>query len=487
MFYWSLFKQKRESVIVVGFGIFFCALLWALTQARPPRTWRDVYEEKETVEQEIRRAEEMLAGTTDQAQADKLRFRIAELSLSIWENSAKTLEHLQNVSDATTDTERLCSLLWRAASRLQMPGRYTLNWQGADWDHIKPAYEEIVRLTPESDLARRALYQLGHYYLAQNDFHGWRANREEFIRRFGDKKPFYALVAGKEIADSLLFDGNVSDAQKQYEEVLHQLAEKGQKSLDVEINLRLLQTSWLKSTLPYKVCEWKQGLENGLGFGEFKDYDVSGWLEQLLKENQDKALSIPLSQWSECKELWPYDFEGRFYKGLFDHAVPLRKHGLFDWLSRKVRTRKKVARVKADLRTIATALEAYLVDWCGGYPPVKAGGLRILAGMPALADSKGRRPDNDVSVYLERRKETITYLRLVPFDPFAKNPGDFYHYHGRINGWILVSLGPDGNLEIDLLNDYDDRIAQPTSKLLIKSYDPTNGTFSAGDIFRVKQ
>jgi len=98
--------------------------------------------------------------------------------------------------------------------------------------------------------------------------------------------------------------------------------------------------------------------------------------------------------------------------------------------------------------------------------------------------------------YLEVPKKTIKYLRLVPLDPFGKKANDFYNYHTHSNtghdhvrhdGWILISRGPDGSLEIDPPNDYDVLIRHPAPKLVLKAYDPTNGTFSAGDIFRVPQ
>jgi hypothetical protein len=54
-------------------------------------------------------------------------------------------------------------------------------------------------------------------------------------------------------------------------------------------------------------------------------------------------------------------------------------------------------------------------------------------------------------------------------------------YAGR--GWILWSPGPDGRYDIDAARDYDPRVPISPS-LLEKTYDPTNGAVSAGDVWR---
>jgi len=64
-----------------------------------------------------------------------------------------------------------------------------------------------------------------------------------------------------------------------------------------------------------------------------------------------------------------------------------------------------------------------------------------------------------------------------------------FRYYSDQNGWILISLGPDGDYDIDPEKYYHSSIAQPSFELLCiaGTYDPTNGTVSSGDVFRVKQ
>lgn len=61
-----------------------------------------------------------------------------------------------------------------------------------------------------------------------------------------------------------------------------------------------------------------------------------------------------------------------------------------------------------------------------------------------------------------------------------------YAYHTDGHGWILFSPGPDRRYDIVPARDYDGSIPQPSPRLLLLSYDPTNGTASAGDVWRVR-
>jgi hypothetical protein len=103
----------------------------------------------------------------------------------------------------------------------------------------------------------------------------------------------------------------------------------------------------------------------------------------------------------------------------------------------------------------------------------------------------------------------ITALDRDPFSPlegatfvyWCVNRGDRLPSNAvevveKTAGWILVSTGPDGDYDIgDDLSVYDPRIGQLSNRLLAGTnkrgsaytWDPTNGTVSDGDIWRVKQ
>jgi len=144
----------------------------------------------------------------------------------------------------------------------------------------------------------------------------------------------------------------------------------------------------------------------------------------------------------------------------------------------EAQTRAKTARVKSDLRTIATALEAYAVDE-RHYPPIPMG-----LG-PAF---KGFRP----------LTTPVAYLSTVPRDPFGslqatgpRRSGDYAYGAMPVVGatrWALASDGPDRLTDIDPIFFYPGY----SEKLFYGGmpgyfytlYDPSNGTISRGDIFR---
>jgi hypothetical protein len=54
---------------------------------------------------------------------------------------------------------------------------------------------------------------------------------------------------------------------------------------------------------------------------------------------------------------------------------------------------------------------------------------------------------------------------------------------------MILTRGPDGDYDMDPAKMYNGSITQPSRDLLTSTatYDPTNGTLSNGDIWRVKQ
>jgi prepilin-type N-terminal cleavage/methylation domain-containing protein len=202
----------------------------------------------------------------------------------------------------------------------------------------------------------------------------------------------------------------------------------------------------------------------------------------------------------------------------------------------EAQTRAKVSRVKADQRSIATALESYAVDW-NRHP----NGYREM--QQKVLDEQGAAAVEKHWVYKMNSYKALTtpiaYLTSVPFSPFyiyapgknpANNPPDNYidalkfheytHYDGylaqkaqeimasgvggrapiwamcawgaRINGhaWSLASPGPMGNRQaaayapIVLGSLRYDTPGRNWAFAMDFIYDPTNGTASGGNIFR---
>lgn len=167
------------------------------------------------------------------------------------------------------------------------------------------------------------------------------------------------------------------------------------------------------------------------------------------------------------------------------------------------RALRRVARARADMRMLATAIETYYVDNMQ-YPAAATAGSVDTAPLP-----KGW-PRTRTFMAPNRGMSTITtpigYITGYPDDPFASTSGLTYRYFtDRRGGWILGSFGPDqdeqtgGDLQWQRpIAVYRGDISQPSPELLSGShplappgstytYDPTNGTYSEGDVWRIKQ
>lgn len=202
--------------------------------------------------------------------------------------------------------------------------------------------------------------------------------------------------------------------------------------------------------------------------------------------------------------------------------------------------RAKVARAENDMRTLAVGLESYFVD-NNLYPPMGQqasatgitaqgtnGSLNVNGGttvdrgaMQATGPfNKGRTfrlVGNPSTDKFHTLTSPISYLTTYPQDPFADTRGLSYRYHQDRSGFILGSYGPDTdeaqggdlpwnasfidqratNYTTGMEAAYNSRIAQPSITLITGPttttaskgkylYDPSNGTSSPGDVFRVK-
>ena len=184
----------------------------------------------------------------------------------------------------------------------------------------------------------------------------------------------------------------------------------------------------------------------------------------------------------------------------------------------EAQTRSKVSRVKADMRSVATAMEAYAVDHNRYATPSDSDG-GLIDNPPAAVD---------VSPFETRVPLLLTtpvaYITSRPHDPFAsaRNDGSrIYHctthdyvrlraqvspqhdwlhvYHEffeQVTGadppsavlYFMVSFGPDGKHDADVPHaghddhDDDEEEHHDHEHGAGALYDPTNGTLSRGDI-----
>ncbi len=151
----------------------------------------------------------------------------------------------------------------------------------------------------------------------------------------------------------------------------------------------------------------------------------------------------------------------------------------------EAQTRAKVARIMADMRSVATALESYMMD--NGAYPIDADGRGDL-GFRGGDESQTWRMLTTPMAY-------ITSMPVDIFNPGSRGTGQgykqtpYYEYWGydavsRNNPslgatwarnslmYFMNSVGPDQD---------NDNLAAFTD-IYNRSYDPTNGTVSNGDI-----
>ena len=129
------------------------------------------------------------------------------------------------------------------------------------------------------------------------------------------------------------------------------------------------------------------------------------------------------------------------------------------------RTKAKVSRAFADMRTIGNAIEAYAVDY-GEYPTSTTGAEAYV-------------PTSDLT--------KTGLISNVPNDPFNP-PGNPYRYYTSGNiAWVIVSNGPDlspnvtrwiSGIKAGQLGGAESVITPDSSNW----YDPTEGLTSGGDL-----
>jgi prepilin-type N-terminal cleavage/methylation domain-containing protein len=208
----------------------------------------------------------------------------------------------------------------------------------------------------------------------------------------------------------------------------------------------------------------------------------------------------------------------------------------------EAQVRAKVSRARTDMRSLAMAVEAYYVDnniypaWAtctGGFFPNTIANtvtynewILIQAGKPNQGAARFpcfvlNRRDVPAANFMTLTSP-LSYITTYPVDPFASTKGVIFTYFsvwpgdGRVAprggvGWILSSFGPDVDefkqpqFQATPFSGYNPTISQPSTNdpfLVIPggliagrgpgggvcfTYDPTNGTVSPGDLWRVKQ
>jgi RNA polymerase sigma-70 factor, ECF subfamily len=145
-----------------------------------------------------------------------------------------------------------------------------------------------------------------------------------------------------------------------------------------------------------------------------------------------------------------------------------------------------VNRVRADMQSMATALEAYGVDW-NAYPPsVLSYDPRninrddsLSNQMPGFAGPMITTPISYIThmipdTFSATGQATFAYERFEPSDPWQSFFGD----------WVLLSPGVDRDWDLLGLAQWESYRMLSVTSVVEGIFDPTNGAMSNGDIVR---
>ncbi len=185
----------------------------------------------------------------------------------------------------------------------------------------------------------------------------------------------------------------------------------------------------------------------------------------------------------------------------------------------QARIRAQIARVTGDLDAVTKAAYTFRLDHNHFPPATDRIGESYVAGRvaPLDADEFYTFQTNRTGAFVPHLTSPIPYIHYAPIDIFSGNPVLPYGYAGGKEGFILTSFGPDRD-QHDGINDFQHRgdIDEPSAYLhaggeasdesliqlfqgvnqrskspsrlrlylLPRTYDPSNGLTSNGDLWR---
>lgn len=196
----------------------------------------------------------------------------------------------------------------------------------------------------------------------------------------------------------------------------------------------------------------------------------------------------------------------------------------------EAQVRSKVSRVKSDQRSFATALESYYIDnntypvwWGSGYAANTTLGVPALTGISENVHSiiqtdatkKANSKKTPTFAFATANNGVkgglttpVSFLTSYAKDVFAEEKENTFGYVVAANQWILTSPGPSAtnnttalfpnsgtsaDLNALFLGTNNQTVTLPSPTLITRgqgnrayTYDPTNGTSSAGDVWKTK-
>lgn len=158
----------------------------------------------------------------------------------------------------------------------------------------------------------------------------------------------------------------------------------------------------------------------------------------------------------------------------------------------EAQVRAKVARAKADMRTLATALESYAAD--NSTYPIDVDyamnwyyyiGDSVTTPIKYISSNRLNDPFRYGKTKMGWVFERFRYVNYNQREEEEPNSSDFFPGGPKRYGiWKLSSAGPDGGADLPLPDFSFTRFAGNAPPII---YDPTNGSVSFGDIIRCQK
>ena len=161
----------------------------------------------------------------------------------------------------------------------------------------------------------------------------------------------------------------------------------------------------------------------------------------------------------------------------------------------RAQVRAKVARVQSDMRAAALALDAYFVDsnsyprdhdnvpsefnrwsWRGNSVFANQVGFFYLTTPVAYLTSLARDPFSPEGEWMTQAGKQVS-----PFYVLASGSDNALYGLNRVHAYLIVSVGPDQKDQTGAQDNWPSR----GQRIGMGNYDPSNGTRSSGDIYRL--
>jgi Tfp pilus assembly protein PilE len=148
--------------------------------------------------------------------------------------------------------------------------------------------------------------------------------------------------------------------------------------------------------------------------------------------------------------------------------------------------RSKIGHPKSGMRSLGTALESYYEE-NKAYPPCARGDVGENYWLPANNPARNLHTFQRMSEGMNTLTTPVAHISSYP-RCWGPDAPIFLYYNANNQGWLVYGAVVSGKYIINPEEDYiPGKPATEQLRLTAKTYDTTNGTYSEGNIWRIKE